>query len=176
MYITTIVLIILSVLAIASAIVTIIHKEPIKSALTLVFHFFMLAGIYLTLSAQFLAIMQVIVYAGAIMVLVLFVIMLLNAGDEDEAQKRKKKVKQYFAVTAGVGMLVLILCFIICVNSKIEVINSDTMSSSLVLQNGTVESIGKELYTKFLVPLEIVGIMLLSAIIGAVMLSKKHIS
>ena len=74
---------ILAVLAIASAVVTISTKHPVRAALALVFHFFMLAGIYLTLQAQFVAVMQILVYAGAIMVLVVFVIMLLNLGNDE---------------------------------------------------------------------------------------------
>lgn len=171
MYLISVVLVVLSVLAIASAIVTVAHKEPLKSALALVFHFFMLAGIYLTLSAQFLAIMQIIVYAGAIMVLVLFVIMLLNAGDEKEARKRKNKLRQSFAITISSALLILIFSFII-----FEYADAKEHSAMILNNNnGSVEAIGKELYTSFLVPLEIVGILLLSTIIGAVMLAKKKI-
>jgi len=170
MYIFSATVIILSILAIASAIVTITHKEPLKSAMALVFHFFMLAGIYLTLSAQFLAVMQIIVYAGAIMVLVLFVIMLLNVGDEDEAQKRKKKTKQYFAITVASGLLIIITSFIIFENT------SQNSIANFPTSIGTVEAIGEELYTNFLFPLEIVGILLLSAIISAVMLAKKKLN
>ena len=170
MILETIVLIILSILAIASAIITIIHKNPIKSALSLVFHFFMLAGIYITLSAQFLAIMQIIVYAGAIMVLVLFVIMLLSFNEEEEAQKRKNKVKQSFAITISGAMLILIFIAILFANND-TVVNDTIMLPGV----GSVESVGKELYTNFLFPLEIVGVLLLSAIIGAVMLAKKKL-
>jgi len=170
MILESLILIVLGVLAVASAIITIVHKEPIKSALSLVFHFFMLAGIYITLSAQFLAIMQIIVYAGAIMVLVLFVIMLLSFKDEEEAQKRKNKVKQSFAIVISAAMLILITIAIIFAN------NEYGSSSTIMAGNvGSVEMIGKELYSKFLFPLEIVGILLLSAIIGAVMLAKKKI-
>jgi len=170
MILESIILIILSVLAVVSAIITIIHKDPIKSALSLVFHFFMLAGIYITLSAQFLAIMQIIVYAGAIMVLVLFVIMLLSSKDEVEAQKRKNKIKQSFAIVISTAMLILIFIAIIFANNDLK-INNTIMAGDI----GSVEIIGKELYSNFLFPLEIVGILLLSAIIGAVMLAKKKI-
>jgi NADH-quinone oxidoreductase subunit J len=165
-----IVLIVLSIFAITSEIITITHKDPIKSALSLVFHFFMLAGIYITLSAQFLAIMQIIVYAGAIMVLVLFVIMLLNFKDEVEAQKQKNKVKQSFAITISIAMLILIFIAITFANRDM-VINNTIMSAEI----GSVEAVGKELYSNFLFPLEIVGILLLSTIVGAVMLAKKNI-
>jgi NADH-quinone oxidoreductase subunit J len=173
MILESIILIVLSVLAIISAIITITHKEPIKSALALIFHFFMLAGVYITLSAQFLAIMQIVVYAGAIMVLVLFVIMLLsNFDNDDEAQKRKNKIKQSFAITISIAMLILIFSAILFANNAIDNTNNNTIMSSNI---GSVEAVGKELYSKFLFPLEIVGILLLSAIIGAVMLAKKKL-
>ncbi len=170
MILESIVLIVLSILAIASAIITIVNKNPIKSALSLVFHFFMLAGIYITLSAQFLAVMQIIVYAGAIMVLVLFVIMLLSVRDEEEAIKRKNKIKQSFAIIISVAMLIVIFSAILLANNELQ--NSNTIMANDI---GSVEAIGAELYSKFLFPLEIVGILLLSAIIGAVMLAKKKL-
>ena len=173
MYVFSATVIILSILAVASAVVTVTHKEPLKSAMALVFHFFMLAGIYLTLYAQFLAVMQIIVYAGAIMVLVLFVIMLLNAGDEAESQKQKSKLKLPFAVTVASGLLIIITSFII-----FEYFGSEqNITNMAVLQdNGSVQAIGEELYSNFLFPIEIVAILLLSAIIGAVMLAKRKIN
>jgi NADH-quinone oxidoreductase subunit J len=171
MLLETIIIITLALLAIISAVVTITHKESVKSAIALVFHFFMLAGIYITLSAQFLAVMQIIVYAGAIMVLVLFVIMLLNITDDTEAQKRKSKIKQSFVITISVAMLILIFCFISFAY------NSNPTDTSIIIggDHGSVQAIGREIYSKFLFPLEIIGILLLSAIIGAVMLAKKKI-
>ena len=175
MILEIIVLVVLSVLAITSAIVTIAHKDTIKSAISLVFHFFMLAGIYITLSAQFLAIMQIIVYAGAIMVLVLFVIMLLNFSDEAKAQKHKNKIKQSFAITISIAMLMLIFIAILFANKEIATDTITSPNTVMLADIGSVEAVGKELYTNFLFPLEIVGILLLSAIVGAVMLAKKNI-
>ncbi|MCL2039143.1 MAG: NADH-quinone oxidoreductase subunit J [Bacteroidetes bacterium] len=169
MILESIVLIVLSILAIGSAVITVANKNPIKSALALVFHFFMLAGIYITLSAQFLAVMQVIVYAGAIMVLVLFVIMLLSTNEVDESKKIKNKIKQSFAIVISIAMLIVILIAILFANNEIQ--NNTIIANSI----GSVEAIGEELYSKFLFPLEIVGILLLSAIIGAVMLAKKKL-
>jgi len=170
MILESIVLIFLSTLAIASAIITIVNKTPVKSALALVFHFFMLAGIYITLSAQFLAVMQIIVYAGAIMVLVLFVIMLLSTSDVEEAKIKKNNIKQSFAIVISVAMLIVILIAILFANNEIQ--NNNTIMTN---NTGSVEAIGEELYSKFLFPLEVVGILLLSAIIGAVMLAKKKL-
>ena len=97
MKIVSILFIVLSIFAIISALITVFNKHPIRSALALIFHFFMLAGIYLTLAAQFLAVMQIIVYAGAIMVLVIFVIMLLN--QTDETYKKKQWIRNIFSTT-----------------------------------------------------------------------------
>ncbi len=160
--------IILSILAIASALIAIMHSQPVKSAMALVFHFFTLAGIYLTLSAQFLAVMQIIVYAGAIMVLVIFVIMLLNQ-DKDDTRTRKQKIRGFAGIIAAGLLCVLITLFIV---SKPDAL----MVSNFSQHNGGVQAIGRELYTNFLVPLEVTGILLIGAIIGAVLLAKKHLN
>ena len=88
MTLATILFLILSIIAIATAFGTVAAKHPVVSAMNLVLHFMMLAGLYLTLNAQFIAILQILVYAGAIMVLVVFVILLLNLGKEDEAETK----------------------------------------------------------------------------------------
>jgi len=174
MEVASIVLFVLSILAITSAIITIVHKEPVKSALALVFHFFMLAGIYLTLSAELLAILQIMVYAGAIMVLVLFVIMLLNSIDEESANKRKNQLRQSFAITISIALLLVIVSYLVLANYNVADSNL-----AVVLNNndtGSVKTISAELFNNYLVPLEIIGILLLSAIIGAVILAKKHLN
>ncbi len=168
MEITSILFFILSILAVISASITILHKHPIKSAMALIFHFFMLAGIYLTLVAQFLAIMQIIVYAGAIMVLVLFVIMLLNPSNE--LMNIKKGLRNLISTVVAGFMLVLITLFISSGSTK------EMTFANLSETGGTVESVGAELFTNFLVPIEITGILLLSAIIGAVLLAKKRLT
>jgi NADH-quinone oxidoreductase subunit J len=165
---TFIFFIILSVLAITSALVTITSKNPVASALSLVFHFFMLAGLYLTLQAQFVAVIQILVYAGAIMVLVIFVIMLLNLGEEE-------MVKQQLSLRKGVGSLLglalavqLSSVFILSFGSKLRLSNQSMTQS-------TIQSIGKDLYTYYLYPIEAVGLLLLAAIVGAVILAKRKI-
>ena len=80
-------------MGIASGFVTITSKNPVVSAMALVFHFFMLAGLYLNMHAQFMAVLQVLVYAGAIMVLVIFVIMLLNLGDEEKLKEKNREIR-----------------------------------------------------------------------------------
>lgn len=170
--ISSVLFFVLAALSVISAAITVLHKHPVKSAISMVFHFFMLAGIYITLSAQFLAIMQIIVYAGAIMVLVIFVIMLLNQS-EDSAPKRQNFKLLFSSALSGI-FLFLVVLFIFSGDTIAQSSNA-IISSSIASENGTVQAVGKELFTNFLVPLEIIGVLLLSAIIGAVLLAKRHL-
>lgn len=158
---------VLGILGIASAIVTISTKNPVISAMSLVFHFFMLAGLYLNLNAQFLAVMQVLVYAGAIMVLVVFVIMLLNLGDEEKL-KEKFNLQKLLAIIFGI---VLSLQFSVMFFS----VNSTQIKNIKTINIGTVEKIGNELFTNYLFPFEAISLLLLVAIIGSVILAKRDI-
>ncbi|MCX7880034.1 MAG: NADH-quinone oxidoreductase subunit J [Ignavibacteria bacterium] len=160
--------IVLTVFAIASALVTILSRNPLRSAFALVVHFLMLAGLYLTLNAQFIAIIQVLVYGGAIMVLVIFVIMLLNLARE-ESLAEKFDYRRLLAVALGVAF---VLQFTIAFFSS-KNLNSNISSDSVRI--GTASEIGKALFTNYLVPFEIIGILLLSAIIGAIVLAKRKV-
>lgn len=159
---------VLSALAIASALVTILSKHPIRSAMGLVFHFFMLAGLYLTLSAQFIAALQVLVYAGAIMVLVIFVIMLLNLGDE-EGLKYKINPRQVIGVILGAA-IILMLGSIYITN-----ISSTGYNAEVAMNIGTPENLGTELYTNYILPVEAIAILLTAAIVGAIVLAKRKL-
>lgn len=159
---------ILTVLAISSAIVTISSRNPVRSAFALIFHFFMLAGLYLTLNAQFVAIIQVLVYAGAIMVLVVFVIMLLNLSNEERLSE-KFDMRKAIAITFGFAFIVQIIVAILIPNT----LNTNLHPNSATI--GTAQYIGKILFSSYLVPFEIVGILLISAIIGAIALAKRKI-
>lgn len=170
MGITSILFIILAILAIISALITVFNKQPIKSAIALIFHFFMLAGIYLTLAAQFLAVMQILVYAGAIMVLVIFVIMLLNQNAEELHDQNKQIKRKLFSVILSGIFLFLMVMFII--GGKQSNLYDGQISSNI----GTVQTLAKELYSNFLVPVEITGILLLATIVGAVLMAKKRLN
>ncbi len=166
MNLTVLLFIILGVLAMASAIVTIAHKNPIVSAMSLVVHFFMLAGLYLTLNAQFIAVIQVLVYAGAIMVLVIFVIMLLNLRDEDQLREKLNFRK----VIAGLFAVGLILQFVtMYLAGKGDNISLPEKS----IEIGSAQSIGQALFSQYIVPFEAIAILLIVAIIGAIVLSKR---
>jgi NADH-quinone oxidoreductase subunit J len=160
---------ILAVLAIASALVTILSKHPIRSAMGLVFHFFMLAGLYLTLSAQFIAALQVLVYAGAIMVLVIFVIMLLNLGDEEKLRFRINQ-RQIIGVFLG-GAFLVMLGSLFATH-----ITATGFDAQIAAGNGTAEALGKELYTNYIFSIQAIGLLLTAAIVGAMVLAKRKLS
>lgn len=154
--------------AVASAIATITRKNPVASAMSLVAHFFMLTGLYLTLEAQFVAAVQVLVYAGAIMVLVVFVIMLLNVGRESRVTGGRPLRTTMGTLLAAllVGMISLTLA------ARPTGLNQLAQNATEI---GTTEAIGKSLFTTYLFPFEAVSLLLLAALIGAVILAKRHV-
>ena len=168
MTLTVILFILLGIIAIASAIVTIASKNPVVSAMALVVHFFMLAGLYLTLQAQFVAIIQILVYAGAIMVLVLFVIMLLNLGDEEQL-KEKFNFRKILAVFVAAALALVILTVFLTQ----PVVNN--ILPAAAAEVGTAQAIGSNLFSNYLLPFEAVSLLLLAAIVGAVILAKRKI-
>lgn len=160
---------VLSVMAITFALLMITRKSAVVSALMLVLTFCSLAGLYLTLSAQFLAVVQVAVYAGAIMVLVIFVIMLLNLQHE-ELQIRKSKRATIGLLAAG-GILAQILAVIY----RSQPWLSQPLSPNAAAL-GTTESVGMTLYTTYAFPFELASLILISAAVGAIILAKKRIA
>ncbi len=153
--------------AIASAILMVTQQNPIKGVLFLIVNFFCLALIYLILHAQFIAIIQILVYAGAIMVLFLFVIMLLNLGDETKLEDKMSYKKTIAYVLSGVVLLEIL----IGLGLPFGVNTMPTNPKALEI--GTVEYIGKSLYTEYLLPFEITSMLLLAAIVGVIVLAKK---
>ena len=153
----------LSFVAILSALMVVFSKSPVYSVLYLIITFFSIAGHYVILNAQFLAVVHVIVYAGAIMVLFLYVIMLLNLNKESEPHK-SNLLKIAASICAGLLMIVLV--------------GSLKGAEQLVRQApsdiGLVKNLGKMLFTDFLLPFEIASILLLAAMVGAVMLGKSE--
>ena len=160
---------VVAAVTVISSILVVTCKNPINSALSLVMTFFCLATFYVMLDSPFMAATQVIVYAGAIMVLIVFVIMLLNV-------KAESGRRSSHAVLAGssIGVFVLFLtCWFLIKGSLTGV--TGTIDHAQVVQVGHVELIGKALFTDFLLPFEITSLLLLAAIIGAVILAKKKI-
>lgn len=157
---------ILSVITLATAFLTIYSKNPIHSAIYLVICFFSIAGHYLLLNAQFLAIVHVIVYSGAIMILFLFTVMLMNLNKENEVHK--PRVTRLGAIVLFCLMcLVLIAVFI---NSKPIVGDYTTTGEDFQ----SIKVLGKVLLNEYMVPFEFASVLLLVAMIGAVLLSKKE--
>ena len=156
----------LAAITLATAFLTIYSRNPIHSAIYLVICFFSIAGHYLLFNAQFLAIVHVIVYSGAIMVLFLFTIMLMNLNKEDEVHK--PRITRLGAVVVFCLMsLVLIAIFI---NSKPIVGEYDITGEDFQ----SIKVLGKVLLNEYMVPFEFASILLLVAMIGTVLLSKKE--
>ncbi len=143
------------------------RSNPIISALFLVLNFGALAGLYLILNAQFIAVVQVIVYAGAIMVLFLFVIMLLRPGNE-KLFDINPKIKIFAMFVAALIFIQLVyMIFFVSAGGN----SARDMAQSV--RAGTIESIGRELFTNYILPFEAAGYLLLAATIGALVLAKK---
>jgi NADH-quinone oxidoreductase subunit J len=155
----------LSAVAIISALMVLLSKKPIHSVLYLTLTFFTLAGHYILLNAQFLAVVHIIVYAGAIMVLFLFTVMLLNLNINGEFQK-SNMVKIIAAIGGGMLFLVLI--------GSLKSFDVAALSNPELTQIGLVKNLGKTLYSEYLLPFELSSILFLSAMVGAVMLGKKE--
>lgn len=157
--------VVLSVLAIASALGMVLSNSTVNSALLLVINLVTLSGVYLLLQAQFLALIQILVYAGAIMVLFLFVIMLLNV-DKEESLFDKFRVKYLLAFLLGAIVFAQILYSIGGVTDMLPEISGE------MIQVGTVESLGEVLYTDYLFAFEMTAILLTAAVVGALIVAQ----
>jgi NADH-quinone oxidoreductase subunit J len=160
---------VLAVAALATAVLMILQRNPVMSALYLIGNFFCIAALYLLLRAQLLAVLQVVVYAGAIMVLVIFVIMLLNLGDE---QKLGERVNVRLMLGAALALGLLLELLYLFWGPAVQELPGQLSPNAAV--NGTVESMGTSLFGRFMFPFEITSLLLLTAIVGAVILAKKQ--
>jgi len=166
MNITQILFWFLSILAIFSALMVVASKNPVHSVLWLIVTFFSISGHYILLNAQFLAVVNIIVYAGAIMVLFLFVIMLMNMNKETEPRKHRW-LKLAGAVAGGCLLLVLVAAL-----KDSELKHQETLMGGGNI--GLIEQLGMQLFGAYLVPFEISSILFLSAMVGAVVIGKKE--
>ncbi len=161
--------IILGAIAIAAALGVIFARKAVYSALSLLVNFCSLAGLYLLLNAQFLAAVQVIVYAGAIVALFLFATMLL--GGSDEISNLKSQIpKNYLAIALAV-VLFLEVGYVLVSATLTGTQGSDTPEVITIV--GNVQAIGKLLFTDYLLPFELAAVLLLIGIVGAVVLAKR---
>lgn len=160
--------VLLAALAVAGAGFVILHRNPVKSALALIVVMLALAVLYLGLSASFLAVIQVMVYAGAIMVLFLFVLYLLNVGVEHPFSSRLGR-----RMIAGVvGLLMaLILAGLMVLRAGGTIAGP---APPVEADFGTIEAVGELLFTRYLLPFELLSILLLVAVIGAVLAARPH--
>jgi len=156
-----------SVVAVGGGVMTITRRNPLASALSLAVSFMAVAGLYTLLHSPFLAVMQVIVYAGAIMVLIIFVIMLLNLPDEAYASEELSRPR------VGIGLLIGGALFAVLYRG-IDSLETE-MFEEAPASFGTVEAVGETLFTRYLYPFELVSILLLVAIVGAVVLAKRRL-
>lgn len=155
---------VLSFITILCALYVVTNNNPIYSVLALILTFFSISAHYVLLNAQFLAVVNLIVYAGAIMVLFLFVLMLLNLNKENEPVV---KVGWYVGAAISAGLLLVTLAAAL------------HRSSEQIMRNpadniGLVKNLGKVLFTDYLVPFELSGILFLAAMVGAVLLGKRQ--
>src|SRR5450432_1815975 len=156
----------LTALVLGSALLVVLSKNPVYSVLFLIITFFAISGHYVLLNAQFLAIVNIIVYAGAIMVLFLFVVMLMNLNSNSEPQRHKYLM--YGGTIAGASLLLVL----------VAALKKSADTSQLVQMKtgdiGLIKNLGKALFTDYVFPFEISSVLFLSAMIGAVVISKRE--
>ena len=148
-----------------TAILVVALRKPVYSVIALLVMFFHIAGLFVTLHAEFLAAVQLIVYAGAILVLYLFVVMLLNVKEDDSYQRQ-------FRLGMGLGLLALaeVVYIVSAAGLPEEPVREPAASAA-----GNTETVGRALYTTYLFPFEVASLILLVAMIGAILMAKKGI-
>jgi len=154
--------------AVVSALLMVTNKRPVRAAMSLVATMSFLAGLYVLLDAHLIAALQLIVYAGAIMVLFLFVIMLLNIEEKEGLLGVNTILLQFL------GMLVVGMLFVTMV-SLFKVDGAPLTLGAVADDFGTTKAVGMMLFTEYLLPFEIASVLLLAAIVGAVILAKRRI-
>ena len=153
----------------ASSVLVVALRNPIYSALSLLIMFFHVAGLYVTLHAEFLAAVQVIVYAGAILVLYLFVVMLLNL-------KHDERYHRQWPVAAAVGSILVLEAVVLTLAKGRTAVARPAVSEPGAEGLGNTEALGDVLYSTYLFPFEVASLILLVAMIGAIILAKKDLS
>ncbi len=155
-------------LAVLTALLMVTRRNPVMSALSLVGCLFCLAALYVILGAHYVAAAQILVYAGAIMVLFLFVIMLLNLKDPTEHLPSRNVLQKCIGVAIALNLLVLVA-------RKMASFGLVPESSYNEQTYGTTGAVAKVLFTTYLLPFELAGLLLLVAIVGAVVIAKREL-
>ena len=161
----TILFFVFAIVCVAAAVNLLLQKHPIHSALSLIVVMGSLAVLYLLLGAEFVAAIQIIVYAGAIMVLFVFVIMLLNAGEEESTQG--SKVALFF----GTPAVAALICMVVYVLTRHLPTGQGIELGQFV---GTTKDVAMKLFTTYLLPFEVTSVLILIAIMGAVVLARRE--
>ncbi|MGM0574721.1 MAG: NADH-quinone oxidoreductase subunit J family protein [Myxococcota bacterium] len=152
-----------------------VNRNPVYAALSLVVSFFFMAGLYMLLLAHLMAVLQILVYAGAIMVLFLFVIMLLNLGDE-AAEQKASAIGKYVGLPVVGFIFFKVVAVIVSAGDNIPHGASPADATVIDAQGfGSTQVVGELMFRQFLVPFEMTGILLLIAVIGAVVLAKRSL-
>lgn len=160
-----IVALVLGVFTIASALMVVLSMHPVRSVLFLILTFFLISANYILLNAQFLAIVNIVVYAGAIMVLFLFVLMLLNLSKDNEP-----RASSFMKLAASMAAGVLVIVLVAAVKDATFVQGA----AAQVSNQGLVENLGYLLFNKYVLPFEVSSVLFIAAMVGAVLLSKKE--
>lgn len=159
-------------IAIVTGIGVIFARNAVYSALLLVVNFFCLAAFYILLNAQFLGAVQITVYAGAIMVLFVFVIMLLTPGSEPSLLRRGRWRD---VLALPLALIVIGLIFFAVARGAVSAASGPYDLAGINAAGGSVQAVGKELFTNYLLPFEVTSLLLLVAVVGAVVLGKRKI-
>ncbi len=153
--------------ALVSAMGVVVSPNPVYSALSLVLTLFSVAGLFLLLQAEFLAVVQVLTYAGAILVLFVFIIMLLNLSDFELMEVRM----------GNLGKALLTLAAVVAFITLAFVVHLTRITGDPAVEGfGDISTLGREIFTHYVIPFEIAGVLLTVSLIGAVMLAKKNLT
>ncbi len=164
--------IIFSLIAVVAAIGVVVSRKPIYSALFLLLNFATLAALYIMLEAQFLAAVQIIVYAGAIVVLILFVIMLIGGGELHDIRDQSLPLAKRFTWPRIMGLVLFVLLVGTLAYSLITGALNPVQGDATAFGQGSIQAIGSVLYTDYLLPFELMSVLLLVGMIGAVVLAR----
>lgn len=161
-----IIALVLGVFTIASALMVVLSMHPVRSVLYLIVTFFLISANYIMLNAQFLAIVNIVVYAGAIMVLFLFVLMLLNLSKDNEP-----RASSWMKLGASLAAGTLVIVLVAALKDAVLLPGVEEVSGNA---QGLVENLGQLLFTKYVLPFEVSSVLFIAAMVGAVLLSKKE--
>ena len=160
-------------IAIASAIAFVTRKSPVAAALWLVNVMISLAALYVMLDAHFIGVIQVLVYAGAIMVVFLFVVMLLNLGEADEVAEMRSRGWQIGAGAIALAIVALLASYWRGASGLVDYVRPAGFAAQETVRHGAVGAVARPLFTEYLLAFEVTSVLLLAAIVGAVAIGRR---